>query len=98
MTSADRSGSVVYTQWCDERGGMVADVTVTRLADDRFRVVTGAGYLASEMAWLRTHLDADDGVVTIRDVSGELTTHRAVGAAGAGHRDRGRGRGGRGRR
>ena len=47
-------GSVVYTQWCDERGGMVADVTVTRLADDRFRVVTGAGYLASELAWLRT--------------------------------------------
>ncbi len=46
-------GSVVYTQWCDQRGGMVADVTVTRLADDRFRVVTGAGYLASEMAWLR---------------------------------------------
>ena len=54
-------GSVVYTQWCDERGGMVADVTVTRLADDRFRVVTGAGYLASEMAWLRTHLDDEDG-------------------------------------
>ena len=26
-------GSVVYTQWCDERGGMVADVTVSRLAD-----------------------------------------------------------------
>ena len=37
---------------------MVADVTVTRLADDRFRVVTGAGYVASELAWLRTHVDA----------------------------------------
>ena len=54
-------GSVIYTQWCDERGGIVADVTVTRLADDRFRVVTGAGYLASEMAWLRTHVADDDG-------------------------------------
>ena len=64
-------GSVVYTQWCDERGGMVADVTVTRLADDRFRVVTGAGYLASEIAWLRTHADGD---VTIRDVSGDFAT------------------------
>ena len=40
---------------------MVADVTVTRLADDRFRVVTGAGYVASEMAWLRTHVDDGDG-------------------------------------
>jgi 4-methylaminobutanoate oxidase (formaldehyde-forming) len=67
-------GSVIYTQWCDERGGIVADVTVTRLADDRFRVVTGAGYLASELAWLRTHLSADDGAAVIRDVSGDLAT------------------------
>jgi glycine cleavage system aminomethyltransferase T len=67
-------GSVIYTQWCDEHGGMVADVTVTRLADERFRVVTGAGYLASEMAWLRTHIGDDDGAVSICDVSGDLTT------------------------
>ena len=66
-------GSVVYTQWCDERGGMVADVTMSRLADDRFRVVTGAGYLASELAWLRTHA-GDDEAVEIRDVSGDLAT------------------------
>ena len=66
-------GSVVYTQWCDERGGIVADVTVSRLADDRFRVVTGAGYLASELAWLRTHLE-DGEAATVRDVSGELAT------------------------
>src|SRR3954468_19853659 len=37
-------GSVVYTPWCDERGGMVADVTVSRLAGDHLRVVTGAGF------------------------------------------------------
>jgi len=67
-------GSVVYTQWCDERGGMVADVTVTRLAGDRFRVVTGAGYLASEMAWLWAHLEDGEGSVTIRDVTGEFAT------------------------
>ena len=66
-------GCVVYTQWCDDRGGIVADVTVTRLADDRFRVVTGAGYVASELAWLRTHV-ADDEAVAIRDVSGDLAT------------------------
>ena len=46
-------GSVIYTPWCDERGGMVADVTVTRLADDHFRVITGAGFVASDLAWLR---------------------------------------------
>ena len=66
-------GSVVYTPWCDERGGMVADVTVTRLADDRFRVVTGAGYVASEVAWLRSHVE-DGERVSIDDVSGAFAT------------------------
>jgi sarcosine dehydrogenase len=68
------AGSLVYTQFCDERGGMVADVTVTRLADNRLRVVTGAGYVASELAWLRTNVVDGDGAVSIRDVSVELAT------------------------
>ncbi|MEX2184911.1 MAG: FAD-dependent oxidoreductase [Chloroflexota bacterium] len=67
-------GSVVYTPWCDERGGMVADVTVTRLAEDRFRVVTGAGFVASDLAWLRWHGRAGDGDTEVRDVSDELAT------------------------
>ena len=33
--------------------------------------MTGAGYLASEMAWLRTHAEGD---VSIRDISADLTT------------------------
>jgi len=32
-------GGVVYTQWCNERGGIEADLTVTRLADDQFMVI-----------------------------------------------------------
>jgi 4-methylaminobutanoate oxidase (formaldehyde-forming) len=66
-------GSLVYTQFCSDLGGIVADVTVTRMADDRFRVVTGAGYVASEIAWLRTHA-GDDEDVAIRDVSGDFAT------------------------
>jgi glycine cleavage system aminomethyltransferase T/glycine/D-amino acid oxidase-like deaminating enzyme len=45
-------GSVVYTQLLDERGGIVGDVTVTRLAEDRFRVVTGAGAVDSDRGFL----------------------------------------------
>jgi glycine cleavage system aminomethyltransferase T/glycine/D-amino acid oxidase-like deaminating enzyme len=45
-------GSVVYTQLLDERGHIVGDVTVTRLADDRFRVVTGAGAVDSDRGFL----------------------------------------------
>ncbi len=70
----DRSvGSLVYTQWCDARGGIVSDVTIARLADDRFRVVTGAGYVASDLAWLRSHVE-DGERAQIEDVSGEFAT------------------------
>jgi len=65
-------GAVVYTAWCDERGGMVADVTVIRLATDRFRVVTGAGFVAADRAWLRSHLE--DEAVTVEDVSAAFAT------------------------
>ncbi len=65
-------GTVVYTPWCDERGGMVADVTVMRLAADRFRVVTGAGFVAADRAWLRSNLG--DEAVTIEDVSAAFAT------------------------
>jgi glycine cleavage system T protein len=65
------AGSVVYTQFLDERGGIVADVTVTRLTEDRFRVVTGAGAVDSDRGWLE--LARREGEeVEIRDVSDEL--------------------------
>ena len=64
-------GAVVYTQLLDERGGIVGDVTVTRLADDRFRVVTGAGAVDSDRGWLELNrTDGDD--VTIEDTSDDL--------------------------
>lgn len=76
-------GSVIYTPWCDARGGMVADVTVTRLSDDHFRVVTGAGFLASDLAWLRwqRHPGQD---VTIGDLSAD---HATIGLWGPRARD-----------
>jgi glycine cleavage system aminomethyltransferase T/glycine/D-amino acid oxidase-like deaminating enzyme len=66
-------GSIVYTAWCDERGGMVADVTVTRLGATHFRVVTGAGFVAADLAWLDRHL-ADGEDVAIADVSEDDAT------------------------
>ena len=45
-------GAVIYTQMLDARGGILADVTVTRLADDRFRVVSGAGAVDADRGWL----------------------------------------------
>ncbi|MEO3807927.1 FAD-dependent oxidoreductase [Sphaerisporangium sp. B11E5] len=54
-------GTVVYTQMLNERGGIEADVTVTRLGPDRFRVVTGTAFGVHDAAWLRRHgLDVRD--------------------------------------
>src|SRR5918995_633367 len=53
-------------------GRVVADVTVTRLAADRFRVVTGAATVDADLGWLRMHLRDDDGDVTMREMSEEL--------------------------
>jgi glycine cleavage system aminomethyltransferase T len=49
------AGAVVYTQLLDDRGGIVGDVTVTRLAERRFRVVTGAGAVDSDRGFLELH-------------------------------------------
>jgi glycine cleavage system aminomethyltransferase T len=62
-------GRVVYTQFLNSDGGIVADLTVTRLDEDRFRLVTGAAAVDSDRGWLELHAD---GNVEIRDVSDEL--------------------------
>ncbi len=63
------AGSIVYGPFLDERGGIVADVTVTRLGPAAFRVVTGAGFVGAEMGWLEAHRLDDDPPVEIRDES-----------------------------
>jgi len=52
-------GRTVYTQWLNERGGIESDLTVTRLADDDFLVVTSAGSQVRDMHWLKAHIPAD---------------------------------------
>jgi 4-methylaminobutanoate oxidase (formaldehyde-forming) len=65
-------GSVVYTQFLDDGGGIVADVTVTRLAEERFRIVTGAGAVDSDLGWLELCRVDEDGPLEIRDRTDEL--------------------------
>jgi heterotetrameric sarcosine oxidase gamma subunit len=71
-------GRVIYTQWLNARGGIEADVTVTRLAEDRYMVVTGAAHLTHDLAWLRRNV-SDDARVTITDVSGGWATLSVMG-------------------
>jgi dimethylglycine oxidase len=64
-------GRVVYTPLLNERGGIHCDLTVTRLGDERFLVVTGAATGRRDLAWLRAHLP-EDGSVHLSDVGPAL--------------------------
>ncbi len=65
------TGRITYTSVLDERGGIVSDLTVTRLGDERFMVMTSTGYGYQDLKWLRDHMPAD-GTVSIEDVSNDL--------------------------
>jgi glycine cleavage system aminomethyltransferase T len=52
----------------NERGGIVCDLTVTRLASDRFLIVTGAGVGMHDLAWIRGHQPAG-GMVDVVDAT-----------------------------
>jgi glycine cleavage system aminomethyltransferase T/glycine/D-amino acid oxidase-like deaminating enzyme len=59
-------GAVTYTQMLNERGGIECDFTVTRLAENRFRIVTGTAFGRHDQAWIRLH--APEGV-QVEDVT-----------------------------
>jgi 4-methylaminobutanoate oxidase (formaldehyde-forming) len=60
-------GTVVYTQLLNARAGIEADLTVSRLGEAHFRVVTSTASGVRDLAWLRRH--APEGV-TVEDVTG----------------------------
>jgi len=65
---AREPGRVVYTQWLNDRGGIEADVTVTRLDDRQFLVVSAAADQRRDRHWLDTSIPGD-AHVTVSDVS-----------------------------
>jgi 4-methylaminobutanoate oxidase (formaldehyde-forming) len=63
-------GKITYTQMLNRRGGIEADFTVARLAEDRFGIVTGTAFGRHDLAWIRSHLPADgSGDVQVEDVT-----------------------------
>jgi 4-methylaminobutanoate oxidase (formaldehyde-forming) len=53
-------GRMVYTHWLNERGGIEADLTVTRLDEDRFWVISGAAQTIKDLHWLNRHIGEDE--------------------------------------
>ena len=71
-------GKVVYTQWLNERGGIEADLTVTREALDRYLVVTAAATQTRDFSWLQRNIPADARAMAI-DVSSSMAVLGVMG-------------------
>jgi 4-methylaminobutanoate oxidase (formaldehyde-forming) len=63
-------GKIIYTQWLNDRGGIEADVTVTRLSDSAYLIVTGAESESKDFNWLRRRIEPDTNCVLTNVTSG----------------------------
>ena len=63
-------GKIVYTQWLNERGGIEADLTVTRLSDTAYLIVSGAETETKDFNWLQRHIDPGAHCVLTNVTSG----------------------------
>ena len=61
-------GKAVYTSWLNERGGIESDLTVTRLQEDVFLVITAGASQTRDLAWLHKNIP-DKAHVTVTDVT-----------------------------
>jgi 4-methylaminobutanoate oxidase (formaldehyde-forming) len=61
-------GKMVYTHWLNERGGIEADLTVTRMAEDQYWVVSGAAQSIKDIDWLKRNI-ADDEFCCVSDIT-----------------------------
>ena len=52
-------GKLVYTQWLNDKGGIEADLTVTRLSETAYLIVTGAETEIRDFNWLKRHIPED---------------------------------------
>ena len=71
-------GRLTYTQLLNTRGGIEADLTVARLAEDRFYIVTGTGFRTHDFCWVRDHFDSALDVV-LEDVTERFGTLSLMG-------------------
>jgi 4-methylaminobutanoate oxidase (formaldehyde-forming) len=75
---AKPAGRLSYTQLLNSRGGIEADLTVARLADDRFYIVTGTGFRTHDLGWIADHVPVGLDV-TLTDVTEDFGTLSLMG-------------------
>jgi sarcosine dehydrogenase len=62
-------GSVVYTQMLNQHGGIECDLTVMRIAEDEFYLVTGTGFVTHDFNWINRNIPADCDDLQFEDVT-----------------------------
>ncbi len=72
------AGRLTYTQMLNTRGGIECDLTVARLTDDLFYIVTGTGFRVHDSAWIADHI-ASDLDATLTDVTEDFGTLSLMG-------------------
>ncbi len=68
-------GAVTYTQLLNSGGGIEADLTVTRIGDDSFWVVTGTAFGSHDLDWIRRQARRRRAHVSVRDVTGQYACY-----------------------
>ncbi len=71
ISSADvdvEPGRMVYTHWLNDHGGIEADLTVTRISENEFWVISGGGQTIKDLHWLKSHI-ADDEFCCVSDIT-----------------------------
>jgi 4-methylaminobutanoate oxidase (formaldehyde-forming) len=71
-------GSITYTQMLNRRGGIECDLTVTRLSDDAFYIVTGTGFATHDFAWIKRNLP-DGTAARLVDITSAFGTLALMG-------------------
>ncbi|RLB93847.1 MAG: hypothetical protein DRH26_02790, partial [Deltaproteobacteria bacterium] len=71
-------GSVIYTQLCNKRGTIEADLTIIRTSEDKFFVITGTSFGLHDSQWIKNHMP-DDGSVFITDVTSAYAMINVIG-------------------
>lgn len=49
-------GSLIYTQMLNRRGGIECDLTISRITEDRFYIVTGTGFANHDFQWIQSNI------------------------------------------
>ena len=72
------AGRLTYTQMLNSRGGIECDLTVARLAEDAYYIVTGTGFRTHDAAWIRQNIP-EGCAVELHDVTEQWATLSLMG-------------------